>query len=247
MKLDDADTVPCETCGTQTHMLGTKRCNGCWEVEARLAGYLRGGEKARAFVAAELMEPCEPKLRTGDSAGAIESFRTALREALKSDPTGDFGVEVAVAAFDEILNLVRQDEREACAKACEALQEREQFGWLLLGRSVRRRDPREGRPVSDADDRFFLRLAMAPRESLLTALAAAVGDKHAESILSALETYLADDEDGGRARPQFFPHRDPDAELEKVRAERDAALERAKEAEAALRRVKTGQKQRRGS
>lgn len=66
--------------------------------------------------------------------GAIESFRGAPREALKGDPTGDFGAEVAVAAFDEILDLVRQDEREACAKACEALQKPEEFGRYWVGR-----------------------------------------------------------------------------------------------------------------
>lgn len=34
-------TVPCETCGTPTPMLGTKRCTNCWEVEKRLLEYLR--------------------------------------------------------------------------------------------------------------------------------------------------------------------------------------------------------------
>lgn len=41
----------CETCGRATPMLGTGRCDECWELEGRLASYLRhGGEKARAFV-----------------------------------------------------------------------------------------------------------------------------------------------------------------------------------------------------
>lgn len=41
----------CETCGLPTPMLGTGRCDGCWELEGRLAGYLRrGGQKARDFV-----------------------------------------------------------------------------------------------------------------------------------------------------------------------------------------------------
>lgn len=43
--------VPCETCGRPTPMTGTKRCDGCWEFEHRLAGYLNdGGEKARKFI-----------------------------------------------------------------------------------------------------------------------------------------------------------------------------------------------------
>lgn len=69
-----------------------------------------------------------------DPAGAIESFRGALREGLKGDPTGDFGAEVAVAALDEILELVRRQEREACAQACEALQKPEEFGRYWVGR-----------------------------------------------------------------------------------------------------------------
>ena len=48
-------TVPCETCGKPTLMEGTKRCDGCYEVESRLSDYLKtpGG---RAFVTAALAE-----------------------------------------------------------------------------------------------------------------------------------------------------------------------------------------------
>jgi hypothetical protein len=43
--------VACETCGSDTTFVFTKRCHNCREVEARLAIYLRvGGEKARAFI-----------------------------------------------------------------------------------------------------------------------------------------------------------------------------------------------------
>lgn len=46
-----AETVPCDTCGNPTPMLGTKRCDGCREVEIRLSGYLRrGGPHAIEFV-----------------------------------------------------------------------------------------------------------------------------------------------------------------------------------------------------
>lgn len=34
-------TVPCDVCGTPTTFLGTRRCNNCWEVESRLAQYLK--------------------------------------------------------------------------------------------------------------------------------------------------------------------------------------------------------------
>ena len=47
----DRPTCPCETCGRPTPMLGTKRCDGCWEVESRLLDYIRqGGVPAVAFV-----------------------------------------------------------------------------------------------------------------------------------------------------------------------------------------------------
>jgi hypothetical protein len=47
------ETVPCETCGKPTIHLGTKRCNGCWEVESRLGEYLKspnGREFARKLL-----------------------------------------------------------------------------------------------------------------------------------------------------------------------------------------------------
>lgn len=50
-----SDAILCETCGRPTAMTSTKRCDACYEVELRLASYLReGGEKARAFVDVEL-------------------------------------------------------------------------------------------------------------------------------------------------------------------------------------------------
>jgi len=49
--------VPCETCGVPTDKTGTKRCDGCWEVEHRLAAYLRDGDYAAfAFVSRVLQE-----------------------------------------------------------------------------------------------------------------------------------------------------------------------------------------------
>lgn len=46
-------TIPCETCGDPTPMLGTKRCDGCWEVETRLLSYLKN-ENAIRFVSEAL-------------------------------------------------------------------------------------------------------------------------------------------------------------------------------------------------
>jgi len=32
----DEDRIPCKWCGTPTQMLGTKMCDGCWELETRI-------------------------------------------------------------------------------------------------------------------------------------------------------------------------------------------------------------------
>lgn len=47
---DDVPTVPCTTCRRPTTYTGTQLCNGCWEVQHRLADYLAGGARAVAFV-----------------------------------------------------------------------------------------------------------------------------------------------------------------------------------------------------
>lgn len=36
MKRHGEDTVPCGLCGRPTRMLGTKRCDRCWELESRI-------------------------------------------------------------------------------------------------------------------------------------------------------------------------------------------------------------------
>lgn len=88
-------TIPCETCGAQTRMTGTKRCDGCWEVEHRLADYVRlGGVKAVATILGstdigERLEELAQRLRrtthSGDELLAMESVADAL-EALSSNP-----------------------------------------------------------------------------------------------------------------------------------------------------------------
>lgn len=42
----ERETIPCKICGKPTPMLGTKRCNNCWEVERGLGEYLKsqGGQ-----------------------------------------------------------------------------------------------------------------------------------------------------------------------------------------------------------
>jgi NMD protein affecting ribosome stability and mRNA decay len=35
MRTDD-ETIPCKWCGRPTRMLGTKMCDGCWELDHRI-------------------------------------------------------------------------------------------------------------------------------------------------------------------------------------------------------------------
>ncbi len=60
-----------------------------------------------------------------DPADAFESFRQALREALKGDPTGDFGAETALAAFDECVALAEKKGRAV---------ERAKWCTMILGK-----------------------------------------------------------------------------------------------------------------
>jgi hypothetical protein len=62
--VSDDDLGQCKVCGRpagahckQLHDRPTLRCDPCWEVESRLADYLKdGGEKARIFVGLALNE-----------------------------------------------------------------------------------------------------------------------------------------------------------------------------------------------
>jgi len=49
------ECVPCQVCGIPTTMLGTKLCNGCWEVKSRLMSFLRC-PNAIQFVQTALIE-----------------------------------------------------------------------------------------------------------------------------------------------------------------------------------------------
>jgi hypothetical protein len=56
------DAVPCGTCTMPTHMIGTRRCDNCYEVESRLVTYLRA-PNGRAFIRAALATgPAHPPL-----------------------------------------------------------------------------------------------------------------------------------------------------------------------------------------
>lgn len=113
-------TIPCETCGTPTEFESTKRCNYCWEVESRLAIYLRdGGEKARAFVRVALTVAFaqagapDPRDLLG---GALERF---VEEANPQNCTR--GVNGLLDALDRYLDArdARREENASLTKALE--------------------------------------------------------------------------------------------------------------------------------
>jgi hypothetical protein len=55
---------PCETCGTDTRMGGTRRCDACWEVEHRLRCYMRS-DKAIEFVEKTLADAKARRAKEG--------------------------------------------------------------------------------------------------------------------------------------------------------------------------------------
>lgn len=43
------ETIPCKWCGKQTSMLGTKMCDGCWELSHRIKRNLALAEKMLVY------------------------------------------------------------------------------------------------------------------------------------------------------------------------------------------------------
>jgi hypothetical protein len=91
-------------------------------------------------------------------------------------------------------------------------------------------------PISEVME--YSTLHRSPRESLLAALSLATVPENAAAILDALDTYLAEPEVAGRelALRDDTPH--PSVVIARVEAERDAAIERATNAEAELARLR---------
>jgi hypothetical protein len=81
-------SVPCETCGSMTDMLGTRRCDACYEVEKRLPAYL-GNIKGRAFARNILIE------HVGQRAKDEEAAREQ-RPAISFEPADLQAVAVVV-------------------------------------------------------------------------------------------------------------------------------------------------------
>ncbi len=42
---DEKDYVPCKWCGNPTRFLGTKECDGCWELRTRMEHNLKFATK----------------------------------------------------------------------------------------------------------------------------------------------------------------------------------------------------------
>lgn len=64
VRMSGDDTIPCETCTLPTQMFGTKRCDRCYEVESRLADYLRTGDRAMIFILRALITSLENAMKT---------------------------------------------------------------------------------------------------------------------------------------------------------------------------------------
>ena len=81
------ETVPCELCGEQTPMTGTRRCDRCWELERRihanpdLARSILGIAPIEAVVAAARKDLAE-------NGTAINWMRNTSK-ALEAVPKGD--------------------------------------------------------------------------------------------------------------------------------------------------------------
>ena len=71
----DPETVPCEICGSASSPID-KRCDGCWEVEHRLASYIRNpaGHRDEAKAGRELRtaRPRAGLLPVGSTGGCPE-------------------------------------------------------------------------------------------------------------------------------------------------------------------------------
>lgn len=67
----------CETCGERRRVANAKLCDGCWEVEHRLADYLRSGlDNARKFVAEALAKADREEVRRALIAAVQECLLT---------------------------------------------------------------------------------------------------------------------------------------------------------------------------
>jgi hypothetical protein len=91
-------TVRCETCGRETTATVTKRCPGCWEVEHRLADYLRA-PRAVAFVLKALTS-------------AVGSALSAVADAMRTKSSPEHPQHCPFCGgTNVVLNMVEWDAR----------------------------------------------------------------------------------------------------------------------------------------
>jgi len=152
---DEALTT-CVVCGKPTPMLGTRRCNNCWEVERRLGSYIES-PAGRAYVES-LLNPTLPTRElegdysavTGVVEGEIKTRAPSKGEedSLPTDPpaipnTSD-GSKVYLLHYDELTGpgrvqkivavyICKQTAHEAVLNICKTPESRraffDSFGW----------------------------------------------------------------------------------------------------------------------
>jgi hypothetical protein len=102
--------VNCETCGLPTSMLGTKRCDACWEVEQRLPSYLNCSPLARAFV--------ERLLRSTPPAPVTEeTIAAAARELYETFPPHPGNVPTQAEVVCRVCGIRLKDDTLMCIGA----------------------------------------------------------------------------------------------------------------------------------
>lgn len=106
-------SIPCETCGATTYMLGTKRCDGCYEVEKRLPAYLEN-IKGRAFARDILVKHVGSRAKDEEAAQRfdhdnLQDDAKRVRELLGSLVRDTSGAAVmATPHFFLALSLIEQ-------------------------------------------------------------------------------------------------------------------------------------------
>lgn len=127
------DTVPCGTCGQPTPMRGTKRCDGCWEVEHRMRDYLRN-EGARAFVREEL----------------VQARLTLVQRVLLL--SGDLTQRAAVCLTEIV---------ETCRDLGFCLSHEDGEGSFILEPRTEERHGRTGQPMNEVNEEWLLSAQVA--------------------------------------------------------------------------------------
>lgn len=115
MNYDDRPTCPCGLCGKPTPMLGTQRCDACWELESRVRA--NPGLACIVLAEHELSNSAEYLtrrwLRTKPSAAELQNFFSMMAAECRVQglPAGDYNPGLLSEALEGIadgLNCVAQ-------------------------------------------------------------------------------------------------------------------------------------------